>query len=166
MNTQEKFDVGFQFVLKSEGGTNFDPVDRGGITKYGISSKSYPDLDIVNLTLAQAKAIYYHDYWDAQKCDYFNTPVATVLFDSSVNCGKHNASDWLQLALGFSGDDLDGIIGQKTILASKGFVDYKLAARIVGYRIKHYSELIKNHPEQTKFIKGWNNRAGDLLLYI
>jgi len=31
-------------------------------TKYGIAAKSYPHLDIKNLTLDQAKAIYMQDF--------------------------------------------------------------------------------------------------------
>src|SRR5688572_24264776 len=36
--------------------------DTGGETKYGISKKSYPSVDIKNLTLDQAIAIYKRDF--------------------------------------------------------------------------------------------------------
>jgi lysozyme family protein len=39
------------------------PYDRGGETKYGISSRWYPDEDIQNLTRERANAILYRDYW-------------------------------------------------------------------------------------------------------
>ena len=48
------FDHAVKEILRHEGGYVDDPVDRGGETKYGISKRSYPDLDIANLTLEQA----------------------------------------------------------------------------------------------------------------
>ena len=40
-------------IIKAEGAEyTDDPVDRGGKTKYGISQKRYPNLDIKNLTEA------------------------------------------------------------------------------------------------------------------
>ena len=56
-------------TLELEGGYVNDPNDSGGQTKYGISKKAYPDLDIPNLTIAQAMEIYRKDYWDRCKCD-------------------------------------------------------------------------------------------------
>ena len=46
-------------VLEHEGGFVDDPDDKGGMTKYGISKRSYPDVDIENLTKAEAVQIYY-----------------------------------------------------------------------------------------------------------
>ena len=52
------FDSAFTIILGSEGGYVNDPRDSGGETKYGIAKKFYPNLDIKNLTVEQAKAIY------------------------------------------------------------------------------------------------------------
>ena len=52
------FDKALKFVLKWEGGYSNDPNDPGGETKYGISKRSYPELDISKLTLEQAKDIF------------------------------------------------------------------------------------------------------------
>jgi len=56
-------------VLKREGGYVDDPTDRGGETKYGISKRSYPQLDIKNLTLEQALEIYRKDYWKPSRVE-------------------------------------------------------------------------------------------------
>jgi len=39
-------------VLRREGGAKLtkDPDDPGGVTKYGISKRSNPDVDVENLT--------------------------------------------------------------------------------------------------------------------
>ena len=49
------FRVSLAFSLKWEG--NYEPAgtgDPGGETKWGISKRAYPDLDIANLTADQA----------------------------------------------------------------------------------------------------------------
>lgn len=57
---EEAFDLVAKF--KSKVVTN-NKYDRGGETKYGIR-KTYPDLDIPNLTLDEAKKIYFYDFWN------------------------------------------------------------------------------------------------------
>ena len=46
-------------VIESEGGSRItkDPSDAGGTTKYGISQRAYPDLDIESLTERDAKEV-------------------------------------------------------------------------------------------------------------
>src|SRR5690606_28008981 len=57
--TDERFRRAVEVVLKHEGGYVNNPSDPGGETKYGISKRSYPELDIANLTQEDAIAIYY-----------------------------------------------------------------------------------------------------------
>ena len=45
-----------------------DSRDPGGETKFGISKRAHPDLDIANLTRDQAGAVYRRDYWDRLRC--------------------------------------------------------------------------------------------------
>jgi len=52
------FEPAFEFMLPHEGGYADDPNDRGGQTKFGISKRQYPNEDIRNFTLDEAKAIY------------------------------------------------------------------------------------------------------------
>lgn len=72
-----------------------DPEDPGGETKYGISKRAYPRLDIKNLTLEDASAIYKRDYWNAAGCDDLDDSLALVVFDTAVNCGVGRAKKWL-----------------------------------------------------------------------
>src|SRR5690606_2973445 len=66
MNTvmNELFLHAVEVVLEHEGGYVHDPHDPGGETKFGISKRQYPDLDIANLTREQAIEIYRRDWWD------------------------------------------------------------------------------------------------------
>lgn len=109
------WDSCFRLLMENEGGFVDDEHDSGGQTKYGISKKAYPELDIPSLTLQQAKDIYYRDYWARCKCDYLPDALSVAVFDYAVNSGNIRAIKDLQLALGVS---VDGIIGNQTIGAA------------------------------------------------
>lgn len=81
------FDAAFSIVIGEEGGYVNDPHDPGGETKFGISKRAYPNLDIKNLTLEDAKAIYKRDYWDVMGCDALSWEMALIAFDAAVNQG-------------------------------------------------------------------------------
>ena len=51
------FDKALALVLHHEGPFSSDPRDPGGPTKFGISQRAYPSLDIPNLT-AEAAALF------------------------------------------------------------------------------------------------------------
>ena len=54
-----RFDWIIKFVLDAEGGYTNDPVDPGGETNYGIDKRSHPDVNIKELTIEEAKDIYF-----------------------------------------------------------------------------------------------------------
>jgi len=108
------FDRAFEIIVGAEGGYVNDPKDPGGETKYGVCKRSYPDLDIKNLTLGQAKAIYKRDFWDAVKGDQLPSKLNILVFDSAVNQGVGAAAKMLQAALGVA---QDGILGRDTMTA-------------------------------------------------
>jgi lysozyme family protein len=102
-----RFDIAFKQVVGEEGGYSDNPKDPGGATKYGISHRSYPFLDIKNLTLENAKAIYERDYWNACRCREIAEPLDLFLFDAAVNQGVKTAIKILQRSLGL---DENGVI--------------------------------------------------------
>jgi lysozyme family protein len=63
--------------VAAEGGEKVtdDPRDPGGLTKWGICQRSYPDLDIRARPESDAREIYRRDYWDACKCDELPWPL-------------------------------------------------------------------------------------------
>lgn len=89
----DKFDAAFDFVIGSEGGYSNDPDDVGGETRFGISKRAYPNVDIEQLTLEQAKQIYYRDYWTPAGCNALTGPMALLVFDCSVNQGIGRARE-------------------------------------------------------------------------
>lgn len=136
MNQVENFRKALQFTLKWEGGYVNDPDDPGGETKWGISKRAYPNLDIKNLTPEAAASIYAKDYWDRCSCDSLSYPLCVAVFDSAVQHGCGRAISWL-----------------------KGATDvgtYLLARKLF------YINLVKQNPRDQKFLGGWLNRVADL----
>ena len=56
-------------VLKHEGGYVDDALDKGGQTKYGISKRAHPDVEIKDLTVEDAISIYREHYWKPSKAE-------------------------------------------------------------------------------------------------
>jgi len=127
------FESAIEFSLKWEGGYSNNPSDPGGETKYGISKRAHPDVDIKNLTLDDAKEIYRKEYWDATGCGNLPEPLDMVVFDTAVNMGTGRANVLLADA--------------------KGWQDY------IFFRLERYMSLKKQYPQ---FIFGWINRVMDL----
>jgi lysozyme family protein len=110
------FERAFDNVVSIEGGFVDDPADPGLETKYGISKRAYPDVDIKNLTLDQAKSIYRFDYWEPLHCDEMPWPLSMLVFDCGVNQGLSTAAKTLQRALNV---EQDGVIGKVTLAKAK-----------------------------------------------
>lgn len=89
-------------------------VDSGGKTKYGISQRAYPNLNIALLTLDQAVQIYYRDYWLKVKGDSLPVPLDLYMLDAAVNQGPTAAIEMAQVCAKVAAD---GILGYNTLQA-------------------------------------------------
>jgi lysozyme family protein len=66
---------------------------------------TYPDLDIKNLTLDQAKAIYKRDWWDKLNADSLDAAIVFQVWDFAIsrewvpqNVNYKNRLVWLKMA--------------------------------------------------------------------
>jgi lysozyme family protein len=151
------FDQAVEIILSKEGGYVNDPKDSGGETNMGISKRSYPSVDIKNLTKDQAKRIYYKDFWQKIKADELPPKVRLNVFDFAVNAGIGTAIKTLQNAAGVNAD---GIIGSQTIKAAQ-----KVSARNYAVaRLRYYTGLAKRRPKDMAFLDGWLIRTMDITL--
>jgi len=156
------FDRAFDELITIEGGYVNDPDDLGGETKYGISKQNYPNLDIKNLTLDQAKEIYYNDFWTKNKCNVVcHYGLAEKLFSISVNMGCQQAGILIQRALKTLGKNLkeDGVVGLLTINAILKADHAMLLSALKSEAAGYYRLLANANPSQNKFLNGWLNRA-------
>jgi lysozyme family protein len=148
------FKLALTFSLRWEGGEKYtnDKDDPGGETKYGISKRAYPDVDIKSLTLAEAEQIYYNDYWLKAGCDKMDKDMAIVVFDSAVNCGVGRTRTWLV---------------ELNLRAKEEAAEGKRSARwMIQRRIQYYKDIVVKKPAFNKFLRGWLNRVNDLSKYI
>jgi len=143
-----EFDIAIKKVLASEGGYSNDPDDHGGATRWGISQKSFPDIDIKNLTLDAAKQIYHQCYWEKIRGDQIeNQLLCDKIFDLSVNIGISRITKMVQRIVG---TEPDGIMGPKTIHAINAYDPKELLEKIRQAARQYYDSL-----HQPKFIHGW-----------
>lgn len=147
---KDNFDAAFKYLMRVEGGLVNDVRDKGGMTKYGISQKAFPNLKIIDITPEQAKEIYKKHYWEPCHCDELPPSFDIAVFDSAVNQGVKRAVLTLQKALGVTAD---GIIGDKTIAACRAAGEPELRAFLL-WRLYEYSKLNDYHI----FGNGWFNR--------
>ena len=153
------FDKAFAKLIDHEGGLVNNPADKGGLTKYGISQRAYPHLDIASLTLQDVRELYKRDYWDRAQCDRLHPDVAFQVFDGAVNSGIGNSIRWMQEAAGVA---VDGIVGPLT-LRKVGDMDTAIViARYNGVRLKFMASL----STWDVFGRGWARRIAANLMEI
>ena len=163
-----KFEKAFEYVIQNEGGYVFDKNDPGGETKFGITKRSYPALNIKDLTLEDAKKIYYRDFWQKGKFEEISDDlIAMQVFDLSVNLGIRSAVIVLQRALRSVGKNVqeDGLMGSQTLLATTYSEPRSLLAAIKSEATGYYRQIVAQNPSQQKFLKGWLNRAYKVILF-
>lgn len=153
------FDKAFERVIGHEGGYVNNPRDPGGETKFGISKRSYPALDIKGLTLAEAKAIYKRDFWDRCRCNDLPGGLAFDVFDAAVNSGPGQAIRWMQRAANVADD---GVVGPLTLAAVKRIDPEAIQARYSGIRLEFMTRL----SGWDAFSRGWARRVAANLLNV
>lgn len=122
--------------------------DPGGETKWGISKRAFPNLNIKNLTKNKAIEIYKSRYWDAMDCDNLPHYIDVVAFDIAVNQGL--------------------VVARKALAKLKEYAKYiapdvKLGALfLIIESIDIYDDLSAFNT----FGKGWVRRRVSLAKYI
>jgi lysozyme family protein len=105
-------------VIAHEGGYVDHPTDPGGKTKYGISQKQYPDLDIKELEIEDAKTIYKRKGGElaSAEANYGKNEFAFKMADIGINTGPQLGTEIMQKSLNFFGMELDedGKMGDAT----------------------------------------------------
>ena len=158
MKLSEQLELWLVRIIGHEGGEVNDPRDPGGHTKWGISQRSYPDLDIGALTVQDAAAIYLSDFAVPLKLWRFDDGVAFQLFDFAVNSGPRTAIRQLQQAVGV---DDDGIIGPDTLAAIAARSEAALVMLVISERLDYMASL----RTWATFGRGWARRMAQNLRY-
>lgn len=145
-----RFEKCITFILEEEGGMANLRRDPGGLTKYGISQRAYPDVDIAALTVRQAMAIYQRDYWSPIRGDELPPGLDLLVLDCAINQGVSTAVKLLQEAARTA---VDGVLGAQTLQAAQkampGILREFCALRGWRYEINRNEDV---------FGKGWFRR--------
>lgn len=172
-------------VIDREGDYVNHPADRGGATRWGITSsvaraQGY-DGDMRALPRDTAAEIYRTIYWLAPRFDQVarRAPrIAAELFDTGVNMGSATAIGFLQRALNalnraardYPDIVVDRMIGPATLHALDGLLRARgprsetvLLRAIEALQGERYIALAERRPSQEAFLYGWlANRIGSL----
>lgn len=164
-------------LIAREGGYVHHPADRGGATRWGITT-AVARADgyhgpIRDMPRAVAAAIYERVYWRAPGFDRIASRaplLAAELFDTGVNMGTATAIGFLQRALnalnrgasGYADLALDRAIGARTLaaldafLARRGAAGERVLVRAVdALQGEHYVAIAERRPANEAFLYGW-----------
>lgn len=154
-----KFDEAFRLTLQWEtggdmvnGGLVAHPDDPGGVTKWGISQR-WHDVDVMNLTLDEARSIYYRNYWTPIRgAKIWSQVWANNLFDFYVMSGA-TAVSTLQRLYEIKADGVVGPVTLRHINSKRITIDDYKEARLAYYR------TLRQWPT---FGRGWTRRVRGL----
>jgi lysozyme family protein len=164
------FNQAFKVILKHEGGFQKLTTDKGnwtggkiGVgelkgTKYGISAAQFPDLDIENLTIENAGAIYQSKYWFYDGLD--SQTVANKLADLGVLFGTH-------VVIAVAQTTLQAVDPEQPVTGNFGLItqahlnqvgEASFLRSFTGNMVTHCFNVVTAHPEDRIFLKNWTNR--------
>lgn len=166
------FDAVMRLVLQHEAGFTDDRRDPGnwtggkvGVgrllgTKYGIAANTFPNLDIRNLTKAQAVEIYRRQYAAPIRFDDLPAGVDYAVLDICINSGAVRAGLLLQGALAKLGRrvKVDGHVGDATVSEASAVPAARLIETLCADRLA-YMRTLKHWKT---YGKGWTNRVNDV----
>lgn len=157
---REDFRPFIERILSHEGGYVNHPEDPGGETKWGIAKRSYPFLDIRNLSRDAAIEIYRKDFWEpAVQATTGDRALAFQMLDAAVNHGMGNAVRMLQRACGVADD---GHVGQVTRAAAQRMDPHDLHLLFMAERFEFWARL----RTFDAFGRGWVRRGASNLRFL
>lgn len=129
------FERAVSFTLPHEGDGS-DEGDGAGLTRFGISQRHNPDIDVRNLTKEKAIVVYRERYWDSLDLDSYEPAVAVAAFDTAVNVGQY-----------------------KTMSIVRNSPEWR---DILDERINHYISVSARNTSMRKYMWGWIVRTVEL----
>jgi lysozyme family protein len=167
MMAASNFRQSLSLVLAHEGGYVNHPLDPGGPTNKGITQRVYDAYcdylrlkkqSVANIKDSEVSDIYNKQYWKPIKGDSLPCGLDYAVFDFGVNSGIARAVKYLQLAVGFRGNDVDGILGLMTLSAVDKQYNENPDLFIAQYCANRVA-FLKSLSTFPTFGKGWLRRV-------
>ncbi len=169
------FEWAMNQILSVEGGFSNDPLDRGGITNFGITQSLMSSYlgrtatieDMKALTPEKAAEIYCRFFWDPMLLDQVKDPrIAYILFDQAVNRGVRVAVKNMQETLNknLKTPDIleDGMMGPRTITILNDQDPTELGLWYIERCQAAYARVVEYNQSQSRFLRGWLARTHKL----
>lgn len=189
----DNFSIAHKFTLAWEGGESDDAADRGGFTKFGVSTAFLTDIastqagrdtldrmgiilpvtrnTIRNLTESQAASLFRWQMWEPLRLSQIPLRPAVVIYDAAVNSGPRQSVLFAQR--GYNSCvvygqplDVDGVMGPVTRKAMQQADTDKILMAMIDQREAFYQRLVNKDESQEVFLHGWLNRVDDLRNYV
>jgi lysozyme family protein len=157
----DNFPAALAFVMRHEdaGMTGKVTVDGGGVTRWGISSRFHPGVDVRNLSFPDASAIYRTQYWQRNNLQGVNdAAVSAKLMDMVVNPGEVIIAA-IQKLLHLP---QAGVIGPRTLGEINLCRSDALVVLLCTIQARHYLVNCATNPD----LKGLLIRAADRPLLV
>jgi lysozyme family protein len=147
-------------TLIHEGGFVDDPDDPGGATKYGITQKDLPGVDISALTEQQAIDYYKQHYVKTLYAQIESQAIGEKIFDLGVLDGVGSIIHVLQAVLkpSFPDVEIDGNFGPVTLSAVNQSDEASLLQAYKNALVARVFQIIAANPAEKKFAAGWIRR--------
>lgn len=169
MTYENEFNNAVDFTLRQEGVLSDNPNDRGGLTKFGITSATWtaylkkvttPGLpkSVANITVDQAIEVYHSEFWRGD----LPRELQMAYFDFAVNSGPGTAAKYLQAVLGVAQDGAIGPLTLGKMAALQGPALRKLRNDYVTARIVFLADAVQHRAADVTFIEGWMRRVTKL----
>lgn len=173
----------FKQIQKWEG-TDLESVenDLGGLTNRGITFTNYinkckavlgvsPTISRFKLLTEEESFKFYNYMWNSVNIqDIKSNKIKVCLYDFIFN--SQFARREIQSFLINEGYEIvaDNIFGKQTIAAINSYIQKKgelvVLQSFFKVRENYLKRIVKNKPEQVKFLPGWANRVEDLKVFI
>ena len=166
-------------IIRSEGGYVNNVNDLGGATKYGITAKTLghwrklgrkatPE-EVKALTKAEARLIYYKQYYLRPNIDECPQDFQYIMMDSYVLSGT-KASRELQRMLNRVAKKKilkeDGVLGHNTFMELEKYYALNQQTTIDAFGLSmcnYYIGIAKARKKNRVFLKGWINRRNKFI---
>ncbi len=146
-------------IDKWEGGLNDDPDDPGQLTKFGISKRTFPEVDIASLTKEGASAIMFAAFYSPLNLQGIESiRLRWKVLDIAINSAGWRAAKFLQNAVGVKAD---GLIGPITLAAVNSADPGKIVFKLIKKQARHYARIMAVDNRQAKNAIGWIRRSFD-----
>ncbi len=152
--------IAFETGGDKSGGYTNDPSDSGGETKWGISKRAHPQLNIKTLTFNDALKIYNLQYWSRHYDAILSDRIAFKLFDMGILTGVGTTTRLLQKAVKDCGFliRVDGCVGPITVAAINTCDENLLYFKFISRLEAHFKSLAFWKPKNKKYLRGWLTR--------